>query len=375
MTKIKFVLILLVPAFILIRCSSSKTSNSKELEKIDADDVNIKYLGRIDNSNPKSVKFAYPGIAIKARFEGTTCNIRLKNKSGGHDKENKPYTNYYNILIDNKSPEVIVADNNQEIYKLKKLSEGTHTITIFKRTEAFLGEGIFEGFELNKGKKLLPLEDEKKLKIEFIGNSITCGYGNEGKSKDEPFTSSTENNYLAYGAVTARKLNADYVAVAYSGKGMYKNFDGTTKESMSLIYDRIFPDDKSSKWDFKKWQPDAVVINLGTNDFAKSHPDSLIFVNTYVNFLKRIRIYYPNAYIFCIEGPMTNEKNATLTQVKNYINASKAVLEKTGDKKIFSFFPTPQSESDCGSDFHPNTSRHAKMAEELTVFIKNKTGW
>ncbi len=364
---------------LLTNCKKPSTT-TKGTTFIPASDTGFYYLGRIDYRNPTSIRFAHTGVSIRFRFEGGTCIVRLKNKSTGKDKEGNLYKNYYTVTIDNGKPQLYSVSNDDDKIQIKGLSGGVNEVAIFKRTEALVGEGIFEGIEIENGKALLPVTDRKTRKIEFIGNSITCGYGNEGTSKECPFSPETENAYMAYGAITARKLDADYTAVAYSGKGMYRNFDATTTNTMSLIYDRIFPDSLASpKWNPKKYQPDVVVVNLGTNDFAKGIPDSVIFVNTYVNFLKRLRSYYPSAVILCIEGPMMNDNypagTRSLTKAKNYILASIEKMKVVGEKRVFTFFPTPQGEGDYGCDWHPNIKRHEKMAEELTKEIKRLMNW
>ena len=362
----------------LFNCTNSTTS-PKGTVFIPASDSNFIYLGRIDYSNPISLHFVYSGVSVRFRFEGTTCIIHLKNKSTNKDNEGNYYKNYYNVVVDNGKPQVYTVSNEDENIKIKNLSKGTHEIIVFKRTEAFVGEGIFEGVSIEKGKTLIPVNEKKSRKIEFVGNSITCGYGNEGTSGNCSFSPETENAYAAYGAITARKLDADYNSVAYSGKGMYRNSDGKTTNTMSLIYDKIFPDSiNSPKWDFKKSQPDMVVINLGTNDFYKGIPDSVIFVNTYVNFLKRLRSYYPSATFVCIESPYFNDSYLSEgrgTKMKNYINASKNKMKLIGDTKVYTFFSSPLEDGDYGCDMHPNLKRHEKMADELAKEIKKIMNW
>jgi lysophospholipase L1-like esterase len=377
--QLKFFLLLTGVVLVFSYCTKPATS-SKGTNIIPASDSNFIYLGRIDYSNPASLRFAYTGVSIRFRFEGSTCYLYLKNKSQGKDKEGNFYNNYYTVIIDNGKPQHITVSNSDNKIKLRGLDKGVHEVLVFKKTEAMVGEGIFEGIEIEKDKKLLPIAEKNKRKIEFIGNSITCGYGNEGTSKDCPFSPETENGYMAYGAIAARKLNADYVAVAYSGKGMYRNYDGTLSNTMSLIYDRIFPDSlRSSKWDTKLWQPNVVVVNLGTNDFAKGVPDSNIFINTYLNFLKRVRSYYPDATIICTEGPMMNDSypqgTNSFTKVKSFISSAKNKMKLIGDNNIYVYFPTPQAEGDYGCDWHPNIKRHEKMAEELTKEIKSIMKW
>jgi lysophospholipase L1-like esterase len=55
----------------------------------------------------------------------------------------------------------------------------------------------------------------------------------------------------------------------------------------------------SPAWDFSRYTPDAVIINLGTND--KSHGVSgNDFQNTYVSFIRTVRGKFPRASIFAL---------------------------------------------------------------------------
>jgi lysophospholipase L1-like esterase len=350
------------------------------IENIDADHPFIQYIGRIDFSNPKAPRFSWPGITIKATFEGKVCNIRMNDFGTGTDSDGKLFSNYYQVIIDNVRVMVLKCEPSKSIYKIDSLSEGKHTIVIVKRTEGSVGETKFLGFQLEKGKKLWPIAiTEKVRRMEFIGNSITCGYGNEGTNKECKFSAVTENNYMAYGAITARALNAAYCMVAFSGKGIYKNYDGTTEETLPMIYDRTLTFDENIKWDFKKYIPDVVVINLGTNDFAHSNPDSAAFVSRYYEFVKTIRKNYPQAYIFCINGPMMSDQwpigSKALSTLKRYVNGMVDQFNKSGDGKVYSFYLSQQGSFGYGCDWHPNVRQHIKSAGELTKFIKEKTGW
>jgi hypothetical protein len=215
--------------------------------------------------------------------------------------------------------------------------------------------------------------------MEFIGNSITCGYGNEGPNKECKFSASNENGYMAYGAITARAFNAEYCAVAFSGKGIYKNYDESMEETIPELYDRALTFKENVQWDFKKYIPEVVVINLGTNDFAHSNPDSAAFVGKYEEFVKTIRKNYPQAHIICINGPMMNDQwpagSKALSTLKRYVNGMVDRFNKSGDAKIYSFFLSPHGALGYGCDWHPNIRQHVKSAGELTKFIKEKTGW
>jgi lysophospholipase L1-like esterase len=360
----------MVLSFLFPACSQSLP----KLHKIEADHHLVRYIGRIDDRDPQKPRFSYPGTAIQFKFKGQVCQVLLRNESADRGMKN-----YYQVIVDGQAKQILAVGNGDAAQTLSMEADGLHVVTIFKRTESFVGTGIFEGIMLEEGAELLPLDKPLARKMEFIGNSITCGYGNEGSSPECKFSPDTENGYMSYAAITARNLHAEYWAVAYSGKGIVQNYDRSDPLTLPKFYDRIFPEVPERKWDFKRMTPDAVVINLGTNDFAYGVLDSAIFVNTYAQFVKTIRSHYPNAALFCIEGNMTNDQwpqgTKTLTVIKQYINAAVENQRRAGDGKIWSFYPSTMRLGEIGCDWHPNVKSHQRMADELTVFIKGKLGW
>jgi hypothetical protein len=88
-------------------------------------------------------------------------------------------------------------------------------------------------------------------RIEFIGNSITCGYGVLSDSSNCHFSPQTEDAGMSYAAILSRRLHADYHLVAYSGKGMVRNYGDKNKTSvnpMLSLYDRTCWYDSTLKW-------------------------------------------------------------------------------------------------------------------------------
>ena len=132
-----------------------------ELVNVDADHAAIQYIGRFDFTNPKAVRFAWPGVYISTGFEGKVCNIKLKETGGGTDGYGNAHQNYYNIIIDGKAPIVIKANPAKEIYKIDSLKEGAHTIAIYKRTEGLVGEGVF----ISAGERKEPLGPNKSIDV------------------------------------------------------------------------------------------------------------------------------------------------------------------------------------------------------------------
>jgi len=339
------------------------------LESVDADDPTIAYLGRVDNTNPKAVKFAYSGVSIFFSFTGRHCNIRMKDQCSGKDDYGNSFHNYFDISIDGKDPFVVIGDPSKEIYIIDSLSHSFHTIKIFKRTEGMVGVTTFMGFEIDKGGKEKKLFlDKKKVKMEFIGDSHTCGYGIEGASKDCKFSPATENNHHFFGSIAANKMEAEYVAVCYSGKGVLRNYDMTMAETMVDIYPRSLPDDKNSKWDFKKWVPDYVTVLLGDNDFVQSIPDSVAFVNKYIEFVKLVHSHYPHAHIICAVSPSSDGNAAKQLAKVDYMTAIVKQLKHHGVHKAH-FFKFNTSILDYGCNQHYGIKTHQNLAEELVRFI------
>ncbi|MEM1137478.1 MAG: SGNH/GDSL hydrolase family protein, partial [Bacteroidota bacterium] len=250
----------------------------------------IQYSGRFHfTADSLSAKFAWSGSTIQATFRGTSCKIMLKDNVFIKDGYGKPQANYFYVFIDDNFPVLLRVNSDSLVYTLaENLPDTTHDVRIFRRTEGATGSTEFIGFQLDLEKNLVPTDKLPERKIEFIGNSITCGYGNEGDSARCKYSSLTQNGYMAYSAITARNLNAEYRAVAYSGMGIYRNYSSSIKYTMTEMYDFTYPQNDSICWDFTQWQPDIVVINLSTNDFARNNPERVYFIESYFNLLEKI---------------------------------------------------------------------------------------
>ncbi|HEY3495522.1 MAG TPA: SGNH/GDSL hydrolase family protein [Polyangiaceae bacterium] len=320
----------------------------------------IHYVGRVDTSDPDAAKFAWSGTGAIVRFNGTSASVEL---GGGQE---------YTVVVDGEVQDKLVATSGMN-QLAEGLSPGEHTVELYRRTEAQQGVAQIGGFDFAGGELLAPPAVTRRL--EFIGDSITCGYGNEGPDMSCPFTPQTENHYLTYGAITARNLNAELSTVAWSGKGVVCNYGddaSSCTNPLPTYYDRILPDDANSQWDFSRFQPDAVVVNLGTNDFSTSDdPDEPTFEGAYRDLLEHLREVYPNAHILCTNGPMLS--NDDLTRARLYIEN---VVAELADPKISSFEIAPQDGSDgYGCDWHPSLERHEKMAMVVTEALREALGW
>ncbi|GGC15798.1 acetylxylan esterase [Dyadobacter sediminis] len=300
----------------------------------------------------------YSGCTISAGFMGTSIAIKLKDDS---------LRNWFNVRIDDQLFKLESADSSG-IYQLARdLPDKAHRITITRRTESHGGTTTFEGFIIDPGKTLYPLPRITRT-IEFIGNSLTCGYGNEGKSREEHFKYETENADLAYGALVAKKLNANYVAICRSGIGMLQSYDGNKDFVQPKLYDEIVAG-SNAQWDYAANQPDVVVIELGANDLVKTL-DSALFVNTYIAFVKKLRSQYSDADIICASGP--NLPGDSTSTFQSYIRSVQSRFAPA-DKKVH-YFDFGSIDAN-GSDWHQNLKEHQHMANGLIPYIKKLKNW
>ena len=238
----------------------------------------IVYTGRISFTNPDRPTWNYPGVQIMAAFEGTSLRMIAKPRSG-----------YFMAQIDQAEPFKVAfrGERDSVVTLATALPDGRHLVRLMYVIEGYEFFPEFWGFVLDEGRQLIEAPRLPSRKIEFIGNSITCGYGNEGLKKEEGFDYATENHYYSYASITARNLQAQHWVVARSGIGAYRNYDGpktgNPESNMPVQYEytgyawkpelRKEPTFLQEKWDFSRYQPDVVCINLGTNDLSTPNYD------------------------------------------------------------------------------------------------------
>ncbi len=359
-TLVRPVILLSILCSFLLQ-SKITIAQQKSVSFFAADNPNIQYIGRIDFTNPKLPRFWQPGVYINVKFSGSYCEVILNDEVLWGKNHN-----YLEIVIDGVAKRIQTKTAHDTIIIAEGLSDGTHTLTICKNTEANIGYLELVGIRC---KKLLKPEPKSKRKIEFIGNSITCGASSDmsaipcgkGVWQDQ------HNAYMAYGPVTARTLQASYHLSSVSGIGLMHSCCGMNI-IMPPVFDKISMRNDTINWNFSKYQPDVVTVCLGQNDGIQ---DSAAFCDNYLSFIKQLRGYYPKAQLILLSSPMAsgNLKQfmvSSLTAIKKKVNSK-------GDKKVGTFFFAKQYTGGC--DYHPSLEEHTLIANELTVAIKKLMKW
>ena len=350
-------------------CMQASTTLPLKGTVVKPTDQNIQYVGRICFDNPERPRFTYPGTQIVTRFTGTSLKLVAKPRSG-----------YYMAQIDEGEPFKVsfMGQRDSVVTLATALPQGEHLCRLMYVIEGYELKPSFWGFVLDEGAHLLPPPALPERMIEFIGNSITCGYGNESTVASNPFEYETENHYFTYAQLTTRALQAQAYVVARSGIGVYRSYggpkEGTPENVMTTEYEYTNLYDHSERWDFNRYQPQLVCINLGTNDLSTNNYDVTLLKAAYKKFLKQVRQHNPNAKIVFLCGSMLNDKELEIA--KRVMNEVVDEAHQKGDNEVYRFDFTPQTGSlGFGASWHPSLLQHQKMAEELTPFLRQLMGW
>lgn len=287
----------------------------------------IQYTGRIDFSNPQLPRFWQPGVYIRFHFSGNECEILLNDEMLWGNNHN-----YIELVVDGKAIRLQMKTKVDTVSVTNFLSASEiHTVIICKNTEANIGYMELAGIRCRELLQPLP---KPQLKIECIGNSITCGTGSDasaipcgqGKWHDQ------HNAWFSYGAVMARKLNAQFHLSSVSGIGLMRSCCNMNIV-MPRVFDKVSMRNDSIQWNFANYQPDVVTVCLGQNDGIQ---DSANFCLKYRLFIQQLRGYYPNAQIILLSSPMADAGLKAF--MKKMLTAVMRKVNKEGDKKVATFF-------------------------------------
>jgi lysophospholipase L1-like esterase len=374
----------LLAALVLVSCEPFEA-----WDDYGATDPKLQFIGRMQlTADDIGPRYAYPGTAVRLRCDCTGVDVAFKDEGSGDDK----HTNFVNVLVDGKQTAVLKlphSDDGELLKGVRGLEPGEHTIEFVKRTGPYAGTIQFRGISVQG--ILLDPPPFPERRIEVIGETVSCGYGNEVRiaapTYTEPNTgyhSKNENNSKAYGALLGRRFDAQVVTTCMSNRGVYRNPDGSTEDTFPKRYKRIFPDDDSEEtvWDTRDYIPDLIILNLGTSDFTVRDankefvdPNPDLFKAAYKDFVQELREAYPAAKIICTVGPTMNDNYPAgrnyWTRIQQYVEE---MVWEFGEPEFVFYMSHPPTTDPYGEDWHPTAEGHQRMAEKLGTFIETQTG-
>jgi lysophospholipase L1-like esterase len=322
---------------------------------IPANDPRIRYEGRVVFARPAEPVLIWEGTRVSLDFDGALVALRF---DGGVDQ------NFFNADVDGVNTVVAVrAGPAARIELPPPAGAGRHHLVLFKRTEASAGQVRFTGVEIAAGAHAwAPPPAAYKLRMEFLGDSISVGACNEDGAADQWENRGTHNNALSYTALAAAAFSADYRCTAVSGMGVAIGFADV---KAGQAWNRLYPRADSPLADLQTWQPDVLLINLGENDHGYPQSHGLPFPTTYaagyVALVKAIRTAYPRTHLVLLRGGMFG--GAKSEPLRTAWTAATTELE-AGDKGISHFVFTHWSST------HPRVSDDRAMADELVAWLK-----
>ncbi len=324
-----------------------------------------------------TVEFTFHGTHLNASFRAD-CSEEIEGAPWDPNAPKRKTWPWVAVFLDDMPMPIRkfeVSSPNETWLLYQSLVPQTHKIRLTKLTEnnkTFLGLTAFtaEG-------EFLPTEKKEAKKIEFVGDSITCGYGNISKERDRGFYSIEEDGWMAYGPRTARNLGLQWSCVSVSGITAVKHPGWPGDFAMNELYrytDRVYQTKLGIiplEWDFRNHPSDIVVVNLGTNDnfallFSGDPAEEEKFGKEYISFIKEIRaLNGPDTQIVCALGSMS------YYLFHDIDNAVADYKKESGDEKICTFRFKPMHPMDgFGAAGHPSMATHEKMSAELTEFLK-----
>jgi len=330
----------------------------------------FQFSGRTNYEKGDFVILSWSASAVTVGFVGTSLEIKgwtnnVANLDVFVDGEDDPSARV-SLQYPGDDPVVVPV--------VSGLPYGPHVVTLYKSSQSNFGDWYFYGMRIfgHADKSLLPGLPERR--IEFIGNSITCGTDVLLPVPGTESDFSHESAFYSYAGQTAKILDAEIYNICSGGHGIYRNYDGSTALTLPIVYKWTGTQSLTVvPWDHDKWHPDIVVVNLGTNDFASGKNDSTQFVNRTVDFIRKIRSYHASAKIVLLDGPMLTGEY--MVKCRQYLEIAKDILEGEGVKDLFRFSFEPRGESPYNVVFHPTKEEAHEDAENLSAWIRSEFGW
>jgi hypothetical protein len=356
----------------------------------------ITFFGRTLYDAPlQAMFFNWTASGFMLAFKGTQVDVETVAFSETYPGEG-PNLPYISVFLDGQPMPLHTLRVEEGVQRLQLYAGDqpqAHTLRVVKRSENSKGRLGLKSVRV-EGQLTAASPRQSTLKLEFIGDSITCGFGNDMAVEDTIFNVAKENAFTAYPAVTAELLGADYQCVCISGIPLcwavdpeYRihlpEFDGFTPPVRTMEDYYAFTDrnhqesvgmcEAFTPWDFQCFRPDAIIVNLGTNDSFRLRVSGCMpveeahFTNRYVAFLHQLRrLNGAGPVLACIMGSMDYYLyDAIEKAVAQYRN-------ETGDSRVFcmKFAPIDPWGEGFGGLGHPNSKTQIRMGHEMAETLR-----
>jgi hypothetical protein len=299
-------------------------------------------------------RWGWPGTGFDVAYKGRRIELDLR-----------ATRSFLDLSFDGAEPEGFEPDPDGGTLALEAEESGHHVLRVRKRTEGSVGDLVLRGVSVDGAFAAPP--DPSALRLEFYGDSITCGYGCLDPEPSAGFRPETESFGLSWAGRLESLLGAEVHAQAISGIGVVRNWPGVVGDPLPGRWKRAHQDHPDD-WDLGSWVPRAVVVNLGTNDFGVVPflPDD-VYLEGLVAFLEDLRHLRPDALLVVVDGPLLTDHHpepGTRTRVRRLMDQA---ASRTGAHR-FSLTPCDPRDG-FGADWHPSSGQHGRNAREFAAFL------
>lgn len=278
-------------------------------------------------------------------------------------------TGLLGVVLDNDFENMIhipVICGEQNITVLENL-KGVHIVKIVKLLEYSHGRYEFKSIKFDG--ELLEKPEERPLKFEFYGDSLTCGYGNLCTTRNSPNPFDfLEHGYKTWCVHLCEKFGAEMSAVCCSGQGVVTDCTGNPEGVIEKYYNMAVPSRKI-KWDFSKYVPDVVFFNIGANDmnylrfYENAKMDWSVFKANAKKIIDEIRENAPKCKIVI---PLGHDKGCSTFD--GVVNAYRELIAEENYKDIALYDDITCNQ--MGGDWHPNLQDDIMMYEKIYNHLK-----
>lgn len=364
--RFDFATVLLPSAYLGLALAGTSSALAQQVVRVDFEPAGLKALpahvsGRVQSLPGGEMLRQWPGTYAETAMVGSEAYFRV-----GRGQVS------LRVRVDDAAPIPLVKPS-PGLYRISLSSAvAPHRIRVDVASESQGGATSFGGFFLPSGASAATLPT-RAHQIEFIGDSHTVGYGNTSPSRDctgDQVWEFTDSSVAVPPQVAAR-YDADYQVNAISGRGIVRNLDGFAADVLPSAYPFVLFDKATAARD-PNWRPQAIVISLGTNDFAtplhegekwtRREQLQADFVAAYTSFVRGLHERNPQAYVLLWAAAGNDSELAT--QVRQVVQR----VQQSGDTRI-GFVPVPNLAA-SGCHYHPSVADDRVIAQAITRHLE-----
>lgn len=360
-----------VLALLLVGCHSAPsdraptpamTASARVFSEVPGSDSRIRIEGRAAASD-QGPRFAWPGTRVHIRFEGTALHVRLAEAPFGDAIRDR---DTIGVSVDGAPLAQFSLAPGEHVYRVAEgLPRAMHDVVIVKLTETEQGTVTLRSVASDGPlAQAAPAQPRRML---AIGDSITAGYGIDGPPGCH-YDARFANAARAWFSLAADALGAERHVIAWSGRGLVWNYDRRLEPTMATLARLSIGGEPDALHDPTSFVPDAVVVNLGTNDTSRPEYESGAFALAYLELLATLRESYPSARVVVAYGPLLSDDypqpgSGTLRHMRATLEGMVAQRRQLGDTNVVLLeLPSAQGREGVGCDAHPSARTHERLS-------------